>query len=239
MKKDRKLQLKALQKNLSYSFKKLSLLHQAFTHKSFVHENTDQEIEDNERFEFLGDAVLDLVISHILMENFPHYTEGDLTKMRSSLVNEKRIADLARELHLGDYLLLGKGEESTKGRNKNSILADTYEAAVAAIYLDGGFTKVFKVVKKHFATILTAVNSGSLYHRDFKSQLQELTQSIYRATPSYTLIKEVGPDHRKSFAVQVTVQNKVLGIGSGSSKKNAEQKAAQQALSHIRHISND
>jgi ribonuclease III len=228
--KARRVQLKQLQKNISYSFKKLALLNQALLHKSFVNENPHHPLEDNERLEFLGDAVLDVIISHILMDNFPHYAEGDLTKLRSALVNDKRIADLARTLQLGDFLLLGKGEDSTKGRNKNSILADTYEAVIAAMYLDGGFKKVFTVVTKHFRDILTAANEGSLHHRDFKSQLQERTQSIFKATPHYILVKEVGPDHNKSFAVRVSVHKKVLGKGFGSTKKDAEQKAAQEAL---------
>jgi len=228
--KARRVQLKQLQKNISYSFKKLSLLNQALLHKSFVNENPHHPFEDNERLEFLGDAVLDLIISHILMYDFPHFAEGDLTKLRSALVNDKRIARLARELHMGDFLLLGKGEDSTKGRSKNSILADTYEAVIAAIYLDGGFKKVFTVVKKHFGEILTAANKGNLHHVDFKSQLQERTQSIFRSTPQYILVKEVGPDHNKAFTVTVIVKKKLLGKGFGPSKKDAEQKAAQEAL---------
>jgi ribonuclease III len=228
--KERRVQLKQLQKKISYSFKKLTVLNQALIHKSFINENPHQPFEDNERLEFLGDAVLDVIISHILMNDFPHYAEGDLTKLRSALVNDKRIAHLARELQLGDFLLLGKGEDATKGRNKNSILADTYEAVIAAIYLDGGFKKVFTVVTKHFRYILTAANKGSLHQRDFKSQLQERTQSIFKATPHYILVKEVGPDHNKSFAVSVVVHKKLLGKGFGTSKKDAEQKAAQEAL---------
>ena len=154
--------------------------------------------------------------------------------MRSSLVNEKTIAGLARELGLGDYLLLGKGEDSTKGRNKNSILADTYEAVVAAIYLDGGYKKVFKVLKKHFGSFLTAATEGNLFNKDYKSQLQEITQTMYKATPRYIMTKEFGPDHNKTFSINVTVRKEVLGRGSGSSKKNAEQKAAQEALTQLK-----
>ena len=233
MNKERRKQLKQLQKRLSYSFKKISRLDQAFIHKSFANENAERNLEDNERLEFLGDAVLDLIISHIIMDEFPGYSEGDLTKLRSSLVNERRIAELSRELELGHYLLLGKGEDSTKGRNKNSILADTYEAVVAAIYLDGGYKKTFKVLKKHFTKFFTAVNQGSLFNKDFKSQLQEITQNKYKSTPRYTLVKESGPDHKKTFSVNVTVHKKVLGSGTGSSKKNAEQKAAQAALRYL------
>ena len=206
---------------------------QAFIHKSFANENPERNLKDNERLEFLGDAVLDLIISHVIMDEFPHYSEGDLTKLRSSLVNERKIAELSRELELGHYLLLGKGEDSTKGRNKNSILADTYEAVVASVYLDGGYKKTFKVLKKHFANFFNAANEGNLYNKDFKSQLQEITQNIYKSTPRYILVKERGPDHKKTFSVNVTVHNKVLGTGSGTSKKNAEQKAAQQALINL------
>jgi ribonuclease III len=234
MKKERRKQLKQLQKKLSYSFKKLSILNHAFIHKSYANENPELGLEDNERFEFLGDAVLDLIISHVIMDNFPHYSEGNLTKLRSSLVNEKTIAGLARELGLGDYLLLGKGEDSTKGRNKNSILADTYEAVVAAIYLDGGYKKVFKVLKKHFTSFLAAATEGNLFNKDYKSQLQEITQTVYKATPRYIKVKEFGPDHNKTFSINVSVHNKVLGRGSGSSKKNAEQKAAQEALIQLK-----
>ena len=230
MNQERTIRLKQLEKNIFYTFKNTGILNQALIHKSFVNENPGQETDDNERLEFLGDAVLEVVISHILMDDFPHYTEGDLTKLRSALVNEKRIARIARELQLGDFLLLGKGEDATKGRAKNSILADTYEAVIAAIYLDGGYTRVFKVVKKHFALILSAAQEGNLYHRDFKSQLQEFTQSCFKATPHYVLVKEAGPDHNKSFTVNVILQDDILGSGSGASKKDAEQKAAKEAL---------
>lgn len=227
------VELSAAEASLGLTFRDKTLLHRALTHRSHINENVNFPLEDNERLEFLGDAVLDLIISHIIMDEFPRYSEGDLTKLRSSLVNERKIAELSRELELGNYLLLGKGEDSTKGRNKNSILADTYEAVIAAIYLDGGYKKTFKVLKKHFASFFTAVNEGSLYNKDFKSQLQEITQNIYKLTPRYILVKEYGPDHKKTFSVNVTVRNQVLGTGSGTSKKNAEQKAAQEALRHL------
>ena len=230
MTKDRKKELKQLQKKISYSFKKPSLLNQAFTHKSYANENQVEECKDNERFEFLGDAVIDLIIGHLLMDDFPQHHEGDLTKLRSAIVNEKRFAELARKLNLGEFLLLSKGEDATGGRNKNSILADTYEALIAAIYLDGGFKRVFKVVKKHFKDILSAANQGSLHFRDFKSELQEYTQSVFKTTPKYVLVRKSGPDHNKTFEVNITFKNKVWGKGVGKSKKDASQKAAQKAL---------
>lgn len=234
MTKDRKRELKKLQKKISYSFKKLSLLNQAFTHKSYANENLEQECKDNERFEFLGDAVIDLIIGHLLMDAFPHHHEGDLTKLRSAIVNEKRFADLARELNLGEFLLLSKGENATGGRNKNSILADTYEALIAAIYLDGGFKRVFKVVKQHFQEILSSANQGgSLFFRDFKSELQEYTQSVFKTTPRYALVRKSGPDHNRTFEVNIIIKNKVWGKGVGKSKKDASQKAAENALGKL------
>ena len=233
MTKDRKKELKRLQKKISYSFKKLSLLNQAFTHKSYANENQDYESKDNERFEFLGDAVIGLIIGHLLMDGCPHHHEGDLTKLRSAIVNESRFADLARELNLGEFLLLSKGEDATGGRNKNSILADAYEALIAAIYLDGGFKRVFQVVKKHFDDILSAANQGSLYFRDFKSELQEYTQRIFKTTPKYVLVRKSGPDHNKTFEVNIILKNKVWGKGIGKSKKDASQKAAQKAFGKL------
>ena len=233
MEKERVQKLKRLQKIIPYNFKKLSLLNQAFTHTSYANENQDQEYLDNERLEFLGDAVIDLVISHLLMDAFPNYTEGDLTKLRSAIVNEKRFADLARELNLGEYLLLGRGEDHTKGRDKNSILADTYEALIAAIYLDRGYKSVFKVIKRHFSDILTAAQNGDLYHGDFKSKLQEYAQSVFRSTPQYISVNESGPDHNKSFEVNVILNNKVWGTGFGKSKKDSEQNAAREALKKL------
>jgi ribonuclease III len=239
MEKDRTLKLKLLQKNIYYKFKNISLLNQALTHKSYINENPDQGYLDNERFEFLGDAVLDVIISHLLMEALPNHTEGDLTKLRASIVNEKMFADLARKLNLGDFLLLGKGEDSTEGRNKNSILADTYEALIASIYLDRGFKSVFKVAIKHFTEILSAAVQGNLSHEDFKSKLQEYAQSVLRSTPQYISVNESGPDHNKSFEVNVTLNKKLLGTGFGKSKKDAAQNAAKEALEKLSKVSED
>jgi ribonuclease III len=233
MKKERRLQLKQLQKNLSYQFKKLALLNQALMHKSYANENTEESLADNERMEFLGDAVLELVISHILMETFPSRAEGALTKLRAAMVNQRRIAEIARELHLGEFLLLGRGEDSTEGRYKNSILADTYEAVIAAVYLDGGYGPAFKVVRRQFTKMIAAANEGNLHHRDFKSQLQEYTQAFLKSTPHYKLVQEIGPDHNKSFEVNVILNDIIMGRGYGKNKKSAEQKAAKEALEKL------
>ncbi len=233
MKKERRLQLKQLQKNLTYQFKKLALLNQALTHKSYANEKSAEALSDNERMEFLGDAVLELVISHILMEAFPSRAEGELTKLRAALVNQRRIAEIARELQLGEFLLLGRGEDSTAGRYKNSILADTLEAVIAAVYLDGGYGPVFKVVRRQFTGMIAAANEGNLHHRDFKSQLQEYTQAFLKSTPHYELVQETGPDHNKSFEVNVILNDMIMGRGYGKNKKSAEQKAARQALEKL------
>jgi ribonuclease III len=233
MEKERKKALKAFQKKFRYRFKDLSLLDQAMRHRSFAHEIHDVVYEDNERFEFLGDAVLDLIVGHLLLERHPYCSEGDLSKLRAAAVNTTRLAKIARDLSLGEHLLLGKGEEMTKGRDKSSILAGSLEAVIAAIYLDGGFKKAFKAISALFTPYLEdGAEEGP--HLDFKTKLQELSQWHFRAAPRYLLAKEFGPDHAKLFGVKVVIGNKVVGFGSGKSKKEAEQKAAQNTLVRLR-----
>lgn len=225
--------LDALQKRLHYHFLDQSLLNQALVHRSYAHENPHLEQEDNENLEFLGDAVLGLVISHLLYEGFPHYREGDLSRLRSSIVNEKELAQLAEKLQLGSCLMLGKGEELTGGRHKPSLLADTLEALLAAVFLDGGLEAVTEVVQKLFRRYLhPKAHADPLkeLNKDFKTQLQELTQARFRITPTYVLETEVGPDHAKTFYVSVVLDGEVLAQGSGKSKKEAQQQAAKIAL---------
>jgi ribonuclease III len=232
MEKERKKALKTLQKKFHYRFRKLDLLDQGLRHKSFAHEDSDSEYRDNERMEFLGDAVLDLIIGHLLMEGHPEYSEGDLSKLRAAAVNSTRLSKIARDLSLGDYLLLGKGEELTKGREKISILAGSLEAVIAAVYLDGGFKKAMKVVSALFSPYLE-VKEKEGADQDFKTKLQEISQEVFRATPRYLLAKEFGPDHDKIFGVKVVIEKKVAGFGVGKSKKEAEQKAAQNTLERL------
>ena len=232
MEKERKRALKTFQKKIRYRFKRLDLLDQALRHRSFAHEIHDVVCEDNERLEFLGDAVLDLIIGHLFLERHPAFSEGDLSKLRAAAVNTSRLAKVARDLSLGDYLLLGKGEEMTQGREKSSILAGSLEALIAAVYLDGGFKKAFKVVSILFAPYLEAGEEEGA-HQDFKTKLQEVSQWHFRTAPRYLLAKEFGPDHAKVFGVKVMIGKKVVGIGSGKSKKEAEQKAAQDTLEHL------
>jgi ribonuclease III len=235
MDKERKKALRALQKKIGYYYKSLDLLNQGLRHKSFVHENLEEDGKDNERLEFLGDAVLDLVIGHLIMDRYPDYPEGSLSRLRAAVVNEVRLAGIASDLSLGEYLLLGKGEERTRGREKNSILAASLEALLATIYLDGGFKKAFKVISQLFSHPLEVAEKESFY-QDFKTKLQELAQDTLKATPKYVMAKEFGPDHDKIFGVKVLIQGKVAGAGAGKSKKEAEQRAAQRTLQKL-HLS--
>lgn len=228
MEKTRIKELKEFQNRLSYKFKDLNLLNHAFTHRSYANEKKDESIQDNERLELLGDAVLDVVISHLLMDRFPQYTEGDLSKARASIVNEQRLSAVAKEMRLGDYLLLSKGEEQTNGKDKDSILAATFEAVVASMYLDRGFKKVFRVIARQFSGILAEEDKD--FYKDFKTRLQEYSQRILKKAPRYIHTGESGPDHDKIFHVDILLKGKFLGKGSGKSKKGAEQEAAKEAL---------
>lgn len=224
--------LQGLEDALSYHFRNLSLLKKALSHKSYINEKRLDALEHNERLEFLGDAVLELGVSDLLMHHFPASREGDMSKLRASLVNETALAEVARAMNLGRFLFLGKGEEQSAGRERNSLLADALEAMLGAIYLDGGFPKVFEVVKTLFLpTILKATKED--INRDYKTKLQEEAQLRFKTVPHYKLISEAGPDHDKTFEVHLFVSGKAIGQGSGKSKKQAEQEAARNALEGI------
>ena len=218
----------ALCRKLRYGFKDTTLIEEALRHSSFVNELGKSELRDNERLEFLGDAVLNLIIGHLLMETFPELHEGDLSRMRAMLVNESQLAKVAQTIDLGDYIQLGKGELQSGGHEKSSILADTLEAVIAAVYLDGGLHAAFNVIKDHFTFLLDSVSTSDA-NRDYKSQLQEQAQVAFHAAPIYRIIQESGPDHDKTFTVQVKIQD-IVTEGVGKSKKLAEQDAAQKAL---------
>lgn len=220
---------KVLGEYLGYQFKNPRLLQQALTHSSYVNEIDYVEAEDNEKLEFLGDALLGFVISDLLYSNYPHFREGDLAKLKSYVVSESFLAELAKELSLGDYLLLGKGEKSSGGREKNSLLANSFEALVAAIYLDGGVEKAREFIHNRFNDkIQKLVEEHQIL--DHKSLLQEYTQMVFNCIPSYHLISKSGPDHDKTFEIQLSIDGKVFSIGRGKSKKEAEQMAAKQTL---------
>jgi ribonuclease-3 len=233
MDKEREKALKALQKKIHYRFKSFDFLDQGLRHKSFVHEELEAGGQDNERLEFLGDAVLDLVISHLIMERHPDYPEGNLSRLRAAVVNQARLAKIARELTLGEYLLLGKGEEMTGGREKTSILAASLEALLAVVYLDGGYKKAYGVISQLFSSHLEMAEKEG-FSQDFKTKLQEVSQETLKAMPRYLLVKEFGPDHDKVFGVKVLIQEKVVGVGAGKSKKEAEQRAAKRTLKNLR-----
>lgn len=232
MSKEEKNRLKALEKAIGYSFKKRELLQRAMTHKSYANENKLASDHHNERLEFLGDAVLELAISELLMTRYPHFSEGDLSKLRAAIVNEKQLASFSRGFGLGDYLYLGKGEEQTSGREKPSLLADAYEAILGAIYLDRGFDKATQVIRRHYSGLLDGTPSEDFY-KDYKTELQEKSQGLYRAIPRYRLVGEKGPDHDKVFEVELSIRNEVLGRGEGRNKKDAEQQAAREALQKL------
>lgn len=220
-----------IEQKLGYQFQSKELLAEALRHSSYVNEQPESDLRDNERLEFLGDAVLNLIVGHILMERYPQLKEGDLSRTRANLVNETQLATMARTLDLGFCLQLGKGEIQTQGMEKNSILAGAYEALIAALYLDSGYEVTFGIIEKNFVPILEQVHSASDSY-DYKSRLQEWVQEKHGAIPNYTVVNEKGPDHDKTFWVCV----KVFGIeaqGSGKSKKTAEQDAARRALEQL------
>jgi ribonuclease III len=232
------LALDALQASLQYQFKDRELLRLALSHKSHANEGRKRGVskEDfvrlhNERLEFLGDSVLGLVISDMLSEKFPWADEGKLSKMRSSLVKEETLARIARSIQLGTFILLGRGEDSTKGRDKESILSSSYEAVLGALYLDGGLPAVFQAATLHFAPLLEESLLLSLQH-DTKTQLQEFAQARFRKSPVYKVVSEEGPDHEKLFEVMVAI-GEHKRFGKGRNKKEAEQAAARFLLENL------
>ena len=224
------------QKILGYSFRKPDLLREALTHKSYLNELRVSEKgrpgQDNERLEFLGDAVLDLVVSESLIALHPLSSEGDLSKKKARIVSEVTLARVAKRLGIGEFLLLGRGEERTRGREKPSLLADALEAVIAAVYLDSGFETVREVLLKIFDE---EVHRPSLHQddTDYKTELQECCQREFDVLPTYRILRETGPDHQKLFEVNLTIKQELVGIGRGRSKKEAEQQAARQALEKL------
>lgn len=220
--------LSRLETNLNYTFGDQSFLMTALMHSSYVNEQGDAVLEDNERLEFLGDAVLNLVVGDALMHNFPALNEGNLSRMRSNLVNETQLAEIARQLDLGLFIRLGKGENQTNGRDKNSILSDVLEAVIAAVYLDGGFDAAYRLISRHFKPLLSGVRPSRL-NSDSKSLLQEYSQVHLKEIPRYRVVSEMGPDHDKTFQVCLKTRD-IETMGYGKSKKAAEQDAARIAL---------
>jgi ribonuclease III len=225
------LDYRHLQQNVAYRFNDPALLEEALRHSSYVNEQPDTQLRDNERLEFLGDAVLNLAVGHLLMRAYPDLREGDLSRIRSNMVNEAQLAEIARGLDLGRYLQLGKGEMLTGGQDKSSILANALEALFAAVYLDGRFEAAYAVIASRFQELVdTALELN--FGQDYKSRLQESVQGKIREVPRYRVIEELGPDHDKTFCVAVTVGD-LEARGTGKSKKLAEQDAARKALENL------
>lgn len=213
---------------IGYRFESPGLLMQAFCHTSYLHENPEEGLDDNERLEFLGDSVLDLAVGHMLMELFPAAREGELSKLRASLVSEAGLSGIAWRLGLGRLILLGKGEEAGGGREKPSILADTFEALVGALYLEAGLKRTMDVLRGIFSPLMEEMGSNGLA-ADYKSLLQELTQQRLKTLPRYVLLEESGPPHARTFRVGLSINGMQLSEGKGRSKKEAEQVAAKEA----------
>ena len=222
-----KPELEILQKQLGYRFKDKSLLVRCLTHVSYERARSQGH---NEVLEFLGDAVLDLAVSDLLMRCFPEKSEGDLSRMRAGLVNSNVLAEKATTVNLGSLLFLGKGEERSGGRSKPSILAGAFEAILGGVYQDGGYAAARRMVERYFSD---DIQEKTLGQQDYKTRLQEISQMLFHAPPTYRLLSESGPDHEKRFVTEIAVGGSVLGKGEGRSKKQSEQEAAKKALGEL------
>ena len=219
-----------LEKAIGYEFRNITLLQNALSHSSYANERWHDSLKSNERLEFLGDSVLGMLVADYLYRTFPARPEGELTRMRADMVCEKTLATVANRLGLGQHLMLGKGEELGGGRSRDSILADAVESVIAACYLDGGMDAAVQFIQKF---ILVNVPVTKLHNADYKTALQELVQQKKNQVLAYRLVGESGPDHDKQFRVELTLNGEVVGVGTGSSKKRAEQAAAQAAIERL------
>ena len=227
--------IEQVEERLGYHFGDRDILVQSMTHTSFGHEFLQEKpiaLRNNERLEFLGDAVLNLAVTDLLLEAFPNSHEGQLSKMRAAVVNEKMLAKISENLNLSDCLRLGKGETQSQGAQKPSILASAFEALVAAIYLDGGFEAVYSVIRHLFSPFFQD-EYDLMTAYDYKTQLQELMQARWKTTPTYLIKATTGPDHAKTFEIEVSARGTVLAAATGSSKKEAEQNAAKAAIHEV------
>ncbi|MFC1666673.1 ribonuclease III [Candidatus Omnitrophota bacterium] len=234
LKKDKRRleKLKRLEKLIGYRFRNKLLLNQALTHKSYANERHRIKSSDNERLEFLGDAVLGLVISHMLYDDYPGQDEGVLTRYKSQLVSGATLGRIAKQFQIGEFILLGKGEELSGGRKHTSNILCALEALIGALYLDGNLKVSFRFISKVFKPEIQLVKEGK-GAKDYKSVLQQVVLKRFKTVPSYKIISEIGPDHKKHFIVEALISGKRHGIGSGSNKKAAEQASARETLSLI------
>jgi ribonuclease-3 len=224
----------ALERAIDYHFRDSGLLEHALTHTSRANEDVSGGVADNESLEFLGDAVLGFIVADLLFREFPEFNEGQKSKVKASLVSAATLARLGDRLQLGSHLLLGRGEEKTGGRQKQALIADAYEALIAAIYLDGGIEKARRFVQRELRPLVADVKRLGAAGGDYKSVLQERLQAAERPLPEYRVTGTMGPDHRRNFQVEVVVQGETLASGIGSSKKEAEQEAARVALETLK-----
>ena len=225
--------LRDLEDLLGYSFKNQTLLLQALTHRSFVNEHEQEKLHNNESLEFLGDAVLGFLISSRIFQHCPESTEGELSKIKAYLVSAANLIRLAEGIRLGDFVRLSRGEEKTGGRTKRAIIVDAYEAIIGAIYMDGGVEAASAFVGRQIEPFLEGMNLKQLTYGDFKSALQEQLHNLGRPEPVYRVVDEIGPDHRKTFVVQVMIHGEVVAESSGKTKKEAQQSAARLALESL------
>jgi ribonuclease-3 len=230
-------QIKELLNKLEIPFKNIDLYLEAFTHRSFLNENKKEKINNNERVEFLGDAVLELITSHYLFETYKDRPEGDLTSFRAAIVKTESLASLARELGYGKALRMSKGEQATGGRDKDYLLANTFEALLGAIYQDLGYEECEKLVTKYLFPKLPQIVASRL-DIDCKTRFQEIAQNKFKVTPTYEVLEAVGPDHDKIFTMGVFINDKELGRGTGASKQKAEEEAAKNALELVQNLKN-
>lgn len=235
LKKEKDLMLNNLEKKLDYKFKKRILLKEALTHPSFQRKSLKDKTTNNQRLEFLGDSILDLIVTEYLYRKLASFSEGKLTKIKSVMVSKDILAKWANHLSLGKYIILGKGEDSTGGRKKLSILADCFEALLGAIYLDSGLQKAKNIISSFIKEETELIIKGK-HGEDYKTLLQEISQKKMKCLPEYYLIKEKGPDHKKIFCIEVRLKKITYGTGTGENKKEAEQDAAQDALKKLKVI---
>lgn len=228
------MEIDLLEARIGHTFEDTSLLVEALTHTTYVNEHKDGGLRDNQRLEFLGDTVINTVITALLFERFPSEKEGPLTKRRAELINEAALSRIAMHLGLGEFLLLGRGEERDGGREKPSLLADAYEALIGAVFLDSSFEKVSAVVRSHYESVFGAV--GDVSPSDYKSLLLEYCQAHLKEMPRIVVVRESGPEHSKEFEVVVMIGERVMGRGAGKNKKQASQAACREALRSLGRI---
>jgi len=230
------VELSKLEKNIGVTFKKQKLLKEAITHRSYVNENPSWGISNNERLEYLGDAVLELLVTEYLYAEYPGENEGQLTTLRAALVNYQMLARVAKEFNLEDFILLSRGEAKDTGKAREVIVANAFEALIGAVYLDGGYKSAAKIIQRFLLPHLKEVIREGLYE-NVKGKLQEIVQERFKVTPTYKLIEEFGPDHQKHFRVGVYYDDKLIAEGEGTSKQEAETAAARAALEKEKGVS--